>query len=431
MNRPGHTLLSRLNFSGPKKSIHSTNQVPISAQTILGILSQLRSGHLTITLPNGEVNTFGNTADALHADIQVLDWSFFKQLLSHGDIGFAESYIRGEWNTSNLKAILELAIRNRTILEKAIYGSWLGSILYRLKHCLRDNSKAGSRKNIHAHYDLGNAFYSLWLDPTMSYSSAWFSDGDKQTLAEAQRAKIKRILTSLDTKPGDHILEIGCGWGGVMEEALRNETAITGLTLSTEQKAYAEKRLANVSSQTSNAKHFEVRLQDYRDCQERFDGIASVEMFEAVGEKHWPEYFQTIAKCLKNGGKACVQTIVIAEELFERYRHNTDFIQQYVFPGGMLPSRASFKASAAKAGLQIENEFAFGVDYAKTLCLWRDSFNSKVQEVRQLGFDEAFIRLWNFYLMYCAAGFAERNIDVVQFTLSHQTNTASRDAIKA
>jgi cyclopropane-fatty-acyl-phospholipid synthase len=431
MNRPGQTLLSRLNFSGPKKSIHSTNQVPISAQTVLGILSQLRSGHLAITLPNSEVNTFGNTADAIHADIQVLDWSFFKQLLSHGDIGFAESYIRGEWNTSNLKAILELAIRNRTILEKAIYGSWLGSILYRLKHCLRDNSKAGSRKNIHAHYDLGNAFYSLWLDPTMSYSSAWFSDGDKQTLVEAQRAKIKRILTSLDTNPGDHILEIGCGWGGVMEEALRNETAITGLTLSTEQKAYAEKRLANVSSQTSNAKHFEVRLQDYRDCQERFDGIASVEMFEAVGEKHWPEYFQTIAKCLKTGGKACVQTIVIAEELFERYRHNTDFIQQYVFPGGMLPSRASFKASAAKAGLQIENEFAFGVDYAQTLCLWRDSFNSKVQEVRQLGFDEAFIRLWNFYLMYCAAGFAERNIDVVQFTLSHQTNTASRDAIKA
>ena len=431
MNRPGQTLLSRLNFSESKKSLHVTPQAPISAQTVLGILSQLRSGHLTITLPNGEVNTFGNAADALHADIQVLDWSFFKQLLSHGDIGFAESYIRGEWNTSNLKAILELAIRNRTILEKAIYGSWLGSILYRLKHCLRDNSKAGSRKNIHAHYDLGNAFYSLWLDPTMSYSSAWFSDGDKQTLAEAQRAKIKRILTSLGTKPGDHILEIGCGWGGVMEEALCNETAITGLTLSTEQKAYAENRLANLSSQIPGAKHFEVRLQDYRDCQEQFEGIASVEMFEAVGEKHWPEYFQTIAKCLKTGSKACVQTIVIAEELFERYRHNTDFIQQYVFPGGMLPSRTSFKASAAKAGLQIENEFAFGGDYAKTLCLWRDSFNSKLQEVRQLGFDEAFIRLWNFYLMYCAAGFAERNIDVVQFTLSHQHNTASRDAIKA
>jgi cyclopropane-fatty-acyl-phospholipid synthase len=431
MNRPGQTLLSRLSFSGPKKSTQSRHQLPISAQTVLGILSQLRSGHLTLTLPNGEVSEFGNKADVLQADIQVLDWSFFKQLLSHGDIGFAESYIRGEWNTSDLKAILELAIRNRTTLEKAIYGSWLGSILYRLKHLLRDNSKAGSRKNIHAHYDLGNAFYSLWLDPTMSYSSAWFSDGDKQTLADAQRAKIQRILSSLDTKPGDHVLEIGCGWGGVMEEALRSQTAITGLTLSTEQKAYAENRLKTVSSQISNSKHFEVRLQDYRDCQEQFAGIASVEMFEAVGEKHWPEYFQTIAKCLKTGGKACIQTIVIAEELFERYRHNTDFIQQYVFPGGMLPSRTSFKASAAKAGLQIENEFAFGADYAKTLCLWRDSFNAKLQEVRQLGFDEAFIRLWNFYLMYCAAGFAERNIDVVQFTLSHQTPTASRDAIKA
>jgi cyclopropane-fatty-acyl-phospholipid synthase len=363
----------------------------------------------------------------LRAEIQILDWSVFKQVLSHGDIGFAESYIRGEWNTPDLKAILELAIRNRTILEKAIYGSWYGSILYRIRHWLRDNSKTGSRKNIHAHYDLGNAFYTLWLDPTMSYSSAWFSEGEKQSLADAQRAKIRRILESLDTQPGDHILEIGCGWGGVMEESLRSNIAITGLTLSTEQKSYAEDRLTKIRSQINNPQSFEVRLQDYRDCQEKFNGIASVEMFEAVGEKHWPEYFQTIAKCLKPGGKACIQTIVIAEELFDRYRHNTDFIQQYVFPGGMLPSRISFKESAAKAGLQIEGEFAFGADYAKTLCLWRDSFNHKLQEVRELGFDEAFIRLWNFYLMYCAAGFSERNIDVVQFTMSHQQVTTTSD----
>ncbi|WP_331851808.1 cyclopropane-fatty-acyl-phospholipid synthase family protein [Polynucleobacter necessarius] len=258
----------------------------------------------------------------------------------------------------------------------------------------------------------------------MSYSSAWFSEGDKQSLRDAQRAKIRRILQSLQTKPGDHILEIGCGWGGVMEEALLSERAITGLTLSTEQKAFAEERLSKINQQLSNPKRFELRLQDYRDCKEQFSGIASVEMFEAVGEKHWPEYFRTIAKCLKSGGKACIQTIVIAEELFDRYRHNTDFIQQYVFPGGMLPSRASFKACAAKAGLQIEDEFAFGKDYAKTLCLWRDSFNQKLEEVRQLGFDEAFIRLWNFYLMYCAAGFSEHNIDVVQFTLSHQTTSS-------
>ncbi|MBU3537543.1 cyclopropane-fatty-acyl-phospholipid synthase family protein [Polynucleobacter sp. UK-Gri1-W3] len=431
MNRPGQSLLSRLNFSRPHESVGASPQHQISTKALLTLLTQLGSGHLTLTMPNGEKREFGNHSDALHAEIHVLEWSVFKEIMSHGDIGFAESYIQGKWNTPDLKALLELAIRNRTILEKAIYGNWYGSIFYRLKHWLRDNSKAGSRKNIHAHYDLGNAFYTLWLDPTMSYSSAWFSEGDKQSLMDAQRAKIRRILESLQTKPGDHVLEIGCGWGGVMEESLRNDRAITGLTLSTEQKAFAEKRLLAIQAQTANPTSFEVRLQDYRDCQEKFDGIASVEMFEAVGEKHWPEYFETVAHCLKAGGKACIQTIVIAEDLFDRYRRNTDFIQQYVFPGGMLPSKTSFKASAAKAGLRIEQEFAFGADYAKTLCLWRDSFNQKLQEVRQLGFDEAFIRLWNFYLMYCAAGFTERNIDVVQFTLSHQSPEAYSETLNA
>ena len=431
MNRPGQSLLSRLSFSRPQKPAKPSSRHQASAAALLQLLTRLSSGYLKMTLPNGEQRDFGNRADTLHAEIQILDWSVFKEVMSHGDIGFAESYIRGEWNTPNLKALLELAIRNRTILEKAIYGSWYGSIFYRIKHWLRDNSKTGSRKNIHAHYDLGNAFYTLWLDPTMSYSSAWFSEGNKQSLADAQLAKITRILDSTAAKPGDHILEIGCGWGGVMEQALRNNIAITGLTLSTEQKAFAESRLQDLNREISTPKPFEVRLQDYRECQEKFDGIASVEMFEAVGEKHWPEYFEAIANCLKASGKACIQTIVIAEELFERYRHNTDFIQQYVFPGGMLPSRASFRASAAKAGLQVEGEFAFGADYAKTLCIWRDNFNQQLQEVRQLGFDEAFIRLWNFYLMYCAAGFSERNIDVVQFTLSHNPTRASSDALSA
>ena len=431
MNRPGQSLLSRLNFSSPSSGRKNATRSNIHAQTLLKILSRIQSGHLSLIMPNGESLEFGNRSDSLHADIQIHDWSVFREIMSHGDIGFAESYIRGEWNTSDLKAILELAISNRTLLEKAIYGSWLGSILYRFKHWLRDNTKSGSRKNIHAHYDLGNAFYSLWLDPTMSYSSAWFSEGEKQTLAQAQRAKIQRILESLQTKPGDHLLEIGCGWGGVMEESLLSQRSITGLTLSTEQKIYAEARLAKIQSSLSSPTNFEVRLQDYRDCHDQFDGIASVEMFEAVGEKHWSEYFQTIAKCLKTGGKACIQTIVIAEDLFERYRNNTDFIQQYVFPGGMLPSRSSFQASAEEAGLQIESEFAFGLDYAKTLCLWRDSFNQKLNEVRQLGFDEAFIRLWNFYLMYCAAGFSQKNIDVVQFTLSHHPKATTSDALTA
>jgi cyclopropane-fatty-acyl-phospholipid synthase len=431
MNRPGQSLLSRLNFSRPQEQIGASPQYQISSRALLALLSQLGSGHLKLTLPNGEIREFGNHGDELHAEIQIQEWSVFRDIMSHGDIGFAESYIQGKWNTPDLKALLELAIRNRTILDKAIFGNWYGSIFYRLKHWLRDNSKAGSRKNIHAHYDLGNAFYTLWLDPTMSYSSAWFSEGSKQDLADAQRAKIGRILNSLQTKSGDHILEIGCGWGGLMEEALRTNRAITGLTLSTEQKAFAEKRLQDVQNQISNPPSFEVRLQDYRDCKDQFDGIASVEMFEAVGEKHWPEYFETIAHCLKASGKVCIQTIVIADDFFERYRRSTDFIQQYVFPGGMLPSREVFKASAAKAGLRIEQEFAFGHDYAKTLCLWKDSFNHKLQEVRQLGFDEAFIRLWNFYLMYCAAGFTERNIDVVQFTLSHNPKKISSDTLSA
>ena len=424
MNRPGQNLLSRLSFSGHKKGVSLPLKSDYSTKTILSLLSQLKNSYLKVTLPNGQVREFGDKASSLRADIQIFDWNVFKRLISHGDIGFAESYIRGDWDSSNLKTILDLAIRNRTILDKAIYGTWLGSIFYRVKHWLRDNSKSGSRKNIHAHYDLGNAFYSLWLDPSMSYSSAWFSEGAKQALSDAQKAKIQRILSRLETNPGDHILEIGCGWGGVMEEALLSGRSITGLTLSTEQKVFAENRLQNIEAATSKP-HFEVRLQDYRDCQEQFDGIASVEMFEAVGEKHWPQYFETIAKCLKFGRKACIQTIVIADDLFERYRHSTDFIQQYVFPGGMLPSRDSFKAAAAKAGLQIENEFAFGADYAKTLCIWRDNFNQKLQEIRRLGFDETFIRLWNFYLMYCAAGFSERNIDVVQFTLSHSSHKTS------
>lgn len=429
MNRPGQSLLSRLIFSLPKKRESKRQQHRASTEALLGLLAQLRSGYLVLTLPNQEIKEFGNRTDPLHAEVQVLNWSVFRQVLSHGDIGFAESYIRGEWNTPDLKAVLELAIRNRTILDRAIYGSWLGSLAYRLRHWFRDNSKSGSRKNIHAHYDLGNSFYRLWLDPTMSYSSAWFSEGDKQSLADAQRAKIQRILQSMNAKASDEILEIGCGWGGFMEEALRNGNQITGLTLSTEQKGFAESRLQMVSAEVGNRNKFEVRLQDYRDCAEQFDGIASIEMFEAVGENHWGEYFQTIAKRLKAGGRACIQTIVIAEDLFDRYRHSTDFIQQYVFPGGMLPSPSKFKAAAASAGLEVESEFAFGADYAKTLCLWRDSFNHKIEEIYHLGFDEAFVRLWNFYLMYCAAGFSEKNIDVVQYTLRHQSTHSSGDAL--
>jgi cyclopropane-fatty-acyl-phospholipid synthase len=412
MNRPGQSLLSRLSFSRSANR-QTTQSTPLAARTFLALLSNVKSGYLLLTLPDGRTEHFGIASDSLHADLHILDWDVFRDVLKHGDIGFAESYIRGEWNTTDLKAILEIAIRNRTLLEKAIYGSWFGSLLYRFRHRLRNNSKSGSRKNIHAHYDLGNPFYSLWLDPSMTYSSAWFRDDLQTPLAEAQSNKYRRILSSIDAAPGKRILEIGCGWGGFIEEAATAGCHVIGLTLSHEQKKFAQARLEQQGLIS------EIRFQDYRDCKEQFDGIASIEMFEAVGENHWEHYFNTIAASLKPGGKACIQTIVIAEELFERYRSSTDFIQQYVFPGGMLPSKTTFKEYASRAGLRVEDEFAFGVDYAETLCIWYEAFNRKLDEVTKLGFDEAFIRLWNFYLMYCAAGFSERNIDVVQFTLVH------------
>ena len=421
MNRPGQSLLSRLSFSRSANR-QTTQSIPLAARTFLALLSNVKSGYLLLTLPDGRTEQFGIASDSLHADLHILDWGVFREVLKHGDIGFAESYIRGQWNTTDLKAILEIAIRNRTLLEKAIYGSWFGSLLYRFRHRMRNNSKSGSRKNIHAHYDLGNPFYSLWLDPSMTYSSAWFGDDLKTPLTQAQSNKYRRILSSIDANSGKRILEIGCGWGGFIEEAALAGCHVTGLTLSHEQKKFAEARLEQQGLIS------EIRFQDYRDCKEQFDGIASIEMFEAVGENHWEQYFKTISASLKPGGKACIQTIVIAEELFERYRTSTDFIQQYVFPGGMLPSKSAFKAYASRAGLRVENEFAFGADYAETLCIWYESFNRQLDEVSKLGFDEAFIRLWNFYLMYCAAGFSERNIDVVQFTLVH--DYTNRDTLR-
>ena len=419
MIRPGQSLLNKL-ASPHSKNISTSDSMTFAAKTIERLLMSLANGYLTLYFPNGEKREFGKKSDALHAEIRFQRWSAFKDILRHGDIGFAEGYIRGDWDTPNLEKLLDLAVKNRNVLESAIYGNLLGSLVYRIRHFLNRNTKSGSKKNIHAHYDLGNAFYRIWLDPSMTYSSAWFQGGASTTLEAAQRAKYQSILNSLGLHSPSKLLEIGCGWAGFMEEAAKASHHVTGLTLSTEQQTFANERLKNFG-----ADFYEVRLQDYRDCVDQYDGIASIEMFEAVGEEYWPIYFQTIARCLKKTGKACIQTIVIAENLFDRYRKSTDFIQQYIFPGGMLPSREAFKYHAQKAGLQIESEFAFGHDYAKTLCLWFENFNQNVSKIRQLGFDEAFIRLWNFYLMYCAAGFKEQNIDVVQFTLSHQSNRSS------
>ena len=386
---------------------------PAAARTTLQLLQRLVHGSLTLQLPDGSVQRFGQV-DGPHASMKLNNWNVCSASLKSGDIGFAETYIAGDWTTSNLPALLSLMVANRREVEDVIYGSWLGRFAYRIKHLLNRNSKTNSRKNIHAHYDLGNAFYGLWLDDTMNYSSAWFETPD-QTMEAAQHAKVRRALRMTDVKPGDRVLEIGCGWGALAEKATTEFDAhITGVTLSTEQLEFANARMQRIG-RTDRA---DLRLQDYRDISDApFDAICSIEMVEAVGREYWPTYFQTVSRLLKPGGKACVQSIVIDDEHFERYIKGTDFIQQYVFPGGCLPCPSEFRAQAAKAGLEVVDEFAFGLDYARTLAIWRERFLHEQERVLQLGFDQRFLRIWEFYLAYCEAAFEQGSTDVVQYTL--------------
>jgi cyclopropane-fatty-acyl-phospholipid synthase len=333
--------------------------------------------------------------------------------LRSGDIGFAETFIAGQWKTDDLPGLIALLIRNRSTIETLIYGTWWGSLLYRAKHFLNRNSRSGSKKNIHAHYDIGNRFYQLWLDPSMSYSSALFSGVQDDNLMLAQQAKYRRILDQLDLAPGARVLEIGCGWGGFAEMAARDQVHVTGLTLSTEQLDYAQQRLLDAGL----ADLADLQLCDYRDSHGQYDAIASIEMFEAVGQSYWSSYFECVASNLKKGGRACIQTIVIADALFERYSKGTDFIQQYIFPGGMLPSPQEFRRCAAEHGLRVTDEFCFGLDYAHTLRLWRNSFTLELAAIERQGFDVHFLRTWEFYLCYCEAAFCTSNTDVMQFTL--------------
>ena len=378
---------------------------------------RLKHGTLTVKLPDGSVQRFGNGQNP-QASLHLLNWNVCSAALKSGDIGFAESYIAGDWTTPHLTDLLQVFIVNRKEVEDVIYGTWLGRFVYRVKHLLNRNTKANSQKNIHAHYDLGNAFYELWLDGTMNYSSAIF-ETPETSMQEAQHAKVRRALRMAQVKPGDRVLEIGCGWGALAEKATKEFDAnIVGVTLSTEQLEWANKRM----QREGVAEKADLRLQDYRDIGKTtqdapFDAICSIEMVEAVGREYWPEYFQTVHRLLKPGGHACIQSIVIADELFERYLTSTDFIQQYVFPGGCLPCPKEFRAQAALAGLQVVDEFSFGQDYARTLQLWREQFTAQHAHVLQLGFDERFIRIWEFYLSYCEAAFLEANTDVVQYTL--------------
>ncbi len=393
------------------------HDTPAAARTIIKLLERLQHGSLTLEFPDGSVRHFGqvNNGQTPSATLHLKNWRVCGATLKSGDIGFAEGYIAGDWSTPNLTDLLKLFIRNRQQVEDAIYGSWLGRLLYRVKHLLNRNTRANSQKNIHAHYDLGNAFYQLWLDETMNYSSAWFEGDLARPLSDAQSAKVRRVLLMSGVQPGDRVLEIGCGWGALAEMGSTEFGAsVVGVTLSTEQLAHAQARMARLGVQQQT----DLRLQDYRDIDDGpYDAICSVEMIEAVGREYWDTYFERIARLLKPGGRACVQSIVIDDALFERYIASTDFIQQYIFPGGCLPCPSAVRQAARAAGLVVVDELAFGPDYAETLRRWRGQFLAQRQQVLALGFDERFIRIWEFYLAYCEAAFDMANIDLVQYTL--------------
>jgi cyclopropane-fatty-acyl-phospholipid synthase len=413
---------------GGLMSTEPASRVPRKARMLIGLLKHIHYGSIQMSLPNGEHLHFGSSNNAgPQAHIRLANFNLFDESLASGDIGFAQTYINGDWSCDDLARVLHIMVGNRQLIEKAVYGSWWGQLIYRIQHLLNRNTRTGSRRNIHAHYDLGNRFYDLWLDPSMTYSSALFEQVSDEVgfdqLQAAQTAKYQRIVDELgfsahssgSQTQDKSILEIGCGWGGFAELAASQGAQVTGLTLSTEQLDYARQRMTAQGLQA----RAQFALQDYRDEKRQYDAIVSIEMFEAVGEPYWADYFQTLKRCLKPGGTAVIQTITIDDALFDRYRRSTDFIQQFIFPGGMLPSPSRFTQLAREHGLQVTNTFAFGQHYAQTLRLWREAFLAQAARVRTLGFDEAFMRTWEFYLAYCEAAFKHANTDVIQVSLKH------------
>lgn len=403
-------------------------ELPITARWVNSLLGGLRIGQIRVVTDDGHAQVFCGQS---HLDLSV-EWRLhhparlFSRLARLGDIGIAEGYIEGDFSTDNLTRLLEIGARNLDVMRADLRPGFWARLLHRIQHTLRSNHKRGSRRNISAHYDLGNEFYRLWLDSTMTYSAALFTTPN-ESLDEAQREKYQRLFDHLDAKKGDHILEIGCGWGGFAEQAAHQGIDVTGITLSKEQQAYAIHRLANAGAVGQT--HF--NLTDYRDQKGEFDHIVSVEMFEAVGERYWSTYFQTIYDRLKPGGRAAIQVITIAEAAFEQYRREPDFIQLYIFPGGMLPSVERFHSGARQAGLVIKDTFYFGHDYARTLSHWADKFNQQTEILESLGFDQRFRQTWRYYLAYCEAGFLAGHIDVAQIVLEKPLTSPQRQTSKS
>jgi len=392
---------------------------PAIAHALFSLLRKMHFGTLELTTPDGEIHYFAGREAGPRADLRLSDWRVVKEMMRSAEIGMAEAWRDGRIGCSDLTRLLELCVVNRRALEEVFYGNALVAAFYRLAHFLRANTRRQARKNIHAHYDLGNDFYALWLDGTMTYSSALFAPARDYSLEAAQDAKYERILQEIDPRPGDTILELGCGWGGFAEYAARTrDVRITGITLSKAQLDFAVARIARAGLSDRVA----LQLVDYRDVAGQYDHIVSVEMFEAVGERFWPVYFRRVYDLLKPGGRAVIQAITIAEDAFERYRVTSDFIREYIFPGGMLAPVTRFVSEARAAGLTTDEPFMFGHDYAETLRLWRDRVNAAADRIRPLGFDEKFLQLWRFYLCYCEAGFRTGRTDVMQVRL-HKAGT--------
>ncbi len=388
--------------------------MPRAMKLFLRLLENLSKGSLVVALPDGSIRHFAGREQGTSAVLSIHDDRFAGAVLRGAEIGLAEAYRDGWCSTPDLTKLLTLAIENEAVLNRVFYTNPLVNLAYRAVHWLRANSRRGSRKNISAHYDLSNDFYGLWLDGSMTYSSGLFGGNDAADLKAAQEAKYQRIIDRLGIAHTHHVLEIGCGWGGFAEYAARHAGAkVTAITISQAQLDYARERIQRAGL----TDRVELKFCDYRDIAGEYDRIVSIEMFEAVGERYWPDYFAVVSARLKSTGRALVQTITIADELFTQYRRRVDFIQRYIFPGGMLPSPSRFAAEAARAGLAVFAEHNFGCDYAETLRRWRRRFIQKSGELEALRFDRAFQRLWQFYFCYCEAGFDTARTDVMQIEL--------------
>ena len=377
-------------------------------------VQKINCGRLDFVLPDRRRFRVEGKTPGPVAELDIHNPDCFARLIREGDLGFCDAYLEGWWSTPDLQALMDFVHEDNWDVYDGFPGMGLVRMYERLRHWLKRNSRAQARRNISHHYDLGNDFYRLWLDDTMTYSSALFRTG-QESLEAAQTQKYASMVDQLGAKPGDHVLEIGCGWGGFAEYAAKERgLRVTGLTISREQFAFAQERIARAGL----SEQVTFKLQDYRDERGSYDGIASIEMFEAVGEQYWPTYFGTVRDRLNPGGRATLQVITVEDHRFEAYRNTVDFIQKYIFPGGMLPSPSVLRAEVERAGLQVLRSIEFGESYSQTLRRWHDTFNEKWDEVARLGFDDRFRRMWNFYLTSCAGAFRGGNCDVTQITIA-------------